>query len=243
MKNLLVLFALAISVQVFAQESALLRVNYSEGDVYEIKMIQQQSTGIQGSTDMTIMMDMEVTEVTDEVIEAESKITSIVMDVNQAGMSMSYDSSKNDDELDATGKMLKGQLSPMMSAVIRTTMDEYGNTLSTKVVPSIPSMEQFSTATTIDFPKQEVKVGSSWTSDNEQQGMKVKSTYTVTKIADGIVYLDVKGEVSGTGTGSMTGSSEIEISTGVLKNNESEIKVTTQGIEVSVVSNVSMNKK
>jgi len=243
MKKIFVLFVFAVSVQVFAQESALLRVNYNKGDVYEIKMIQQQSTGIQGGSDMTILMDMVVTEVTDETFEAESKITSINMDMNQSGMSMSYDSSKSDDELDAMGKMLKGQLSPMMSAVITSTIDKYGNTLATTVEPSIPSMEQFTNGAAINYPKEEVKVGSSWTSDNEQQGMTIKTTYTVTEITDGVVYIDIKGDVSGVGTGSMTGTSEVEISTGMAKNNTSEITVTAQGIEVSVSSDIQMTKK
>lgn len=244
MKNLLVLFILAASVQAYAQESALLRTNYSEGDVYEIKMIQKTSTGIQGGTDMTIMMDMAVTEVSDELIETKSKISSIAMDMNQGGMSMSYDSSQSDEELDATGKMLKSQLSPMMNAVIFNTMDVYGNTLKTTVEPAIPGVEEFTVGqAAINYPKEEVSVGSYWTSDNEKQGMTVKTTYTVSKIADGMVYLDIKGDVSGAGTGSMKGTSEIEISTGLAKNTDTEITIATQGIEVTVASQVQMIKK
>lgn len=244
MKNLLVAFILAASVQAYSQESAVLRVNYNEGDVYEIKMIQKQSTGIQGGTEMTMMMDMAVTEVTDEVINTESKITSINMDINQGGMSMSYDSSQSDDELDATGKMLKGQLSPMMSAVIQNTMDKYGNLLATTIEPSVPGMDQLTNGqAAINFPKEEVSVGSSWSNNNEIQGMTVKSTYTVSKIADGMVYLDMLGDVSGAGTGSMKGTSEIEISTGIAKNTDTEITVSTQGIEVTVASQMQMSKK
>jgi len=244
MKNLFVAFILAASIQTYAQESALLRVNYNEGDVYEVKTIQKTSTGIQGGTDMALIMDMAVTEVSDEVIKAESKITSINMDISQNGMSMSYDSSKSDDELDATGKMLKGQLSPMMSAVITSTIDKYGNTLATEIEPSIPGMEQFTNGqATINYPKEEVSVGSSWTSENEQQEMTITTTYTVTKIADGMVYVDIKGDVSGAGTGSMTGTSEIEISTGLAKNTETEITISAQGMEVTVASQVLMSKK
>ncbi len=244
MKNLLSLFILATSFQVFAQESALLRVNYTEGDIYTVSVIQKQSNGVQGGTDMTISMDMEIVEESDESFETESKITSIVMDMNQGGMSMSYDSSKSEDELDETGKMIKSQLSPMMNAVISSTIDIYGNTLKTSVEPAAPGMEQFTAGqAAIRYPKEEVSVGSTWTTDNESQRMNVKTTYTVTKIADGIVYLSMKGDVSGVGTGSMTGTSEIEMSTGTARNTENEITVSTQGMEVTVASQVLMTKR
>ena len=219
MKNLLIVFLLAASFQVFAQESALLRVNYNKGDVYETTVIQKQSTGIQSGTDMSIVMDTSVKNVTDELIQTESKISSIAMVANQGGMTMSYDSSKSDDELDATGKMLKSQLSPMMSAVILSTIDIYGNIIETSVEPAVPGMEQFTSAqSTINYPKEKIFVGSTWTSENENQGMKVITNYTVTNIADGLVYIDIQGDVSGVGTGSMKGKSEIEISTGIAKN-------------------------
>ncbi|WP_194850184.1 DUF6263 family protein [Nonlabens antarcticus] len=244
MKNLLLLFILATTLQAYGQESALLRTTLNEGDIYEIQMVQKQSTGIQGGTEMIMMMDMTVSDVSDELIKTESKISSMGMEVNQGGITMSYDSSKTDDELDATGKMLKSQLSPMMDAVIYNTIDIYGNTVNTTVEPAIPGTEQLTAGqASINYPKEEVSVGSSWTSDNEKQGMNVKTTYTVTKIADGVVYVDIKGDVSGMGSGSMKGTTEIEISSGLAKNTETEISVTAQGIEVTVASKIQMTKK
>jgi hypothetical protein len=193
---------------------------------------------------MTMMMVMAVTDVSEEQIKTESKISSIGMEMNQGGMSMRYASSKSDDELDATGKMLKSQLSPMMEAVIFNTMDVYGNTIKTTVEPAIAGMEQFTTGqATINYPKEKITVGSTWTSDNENQGMSVKTTYTVTKIADGIVFVDIQGDVFGAGTGSMKGTTEIEVKSGLAKNTETEITVTTQGIEVTVASQIQMTKK
>ncbi|BAO56044.1 DUF6263 family protein [Nonlabens marinus] len=244
MKNLIAVLFLAVSIQAYGQESALLRLNYNEGDTYEVKVVQKQSTGIQGGTDMTILMDMKVAEVTDDLIKTESKISSVSMDINQGGMSMTYDSTKSDEELDATGKMLKSQLSPMMNAVIYSSIDVYGNTLETTSEPAVPGIDQFTTGqAAINYPKEKVSVGSSWTTENSNQGMNVKTTYTVTKIADGMVYLDIKGDVSGAGSGSMTGESVVEISTGTAKTSDTEITVSAQGIEVTVASNVQMTKK
>ncbi len=237
------LFVLAATFQTYAQESAVLRINYTEGDVYEMKLVQNQKTGALGGTDMTIMMEMAVTEVEGDTIKTESKITSIGMDMNQGGMSMSYNSNQNDEELDATGKMLKAQLSPMMEAVIYNTMDVYGNTLKTKVEPAVPGMDQFNTGQNINYPKEEVTVGYTWTIDDETQGMKTKTTYKVVDIAGGIAYIDIEGDVSGMGTGSLSGKSQIDIETGMAKSAETEIKVAAQGVEVVIATLLTMTKK
>lgn len=244
MKKILAILFIAASIQTYAQESALLRLNLNQGDVYELKVVQKQSTGVQGGTDMTIMMDMSVTEKSEELYKTETKISSIAMDMNQGGISMSYDSSKSDEELDATGKILKSQLSPMMEAVILNTMNIYGNTLDTKVEPAIPGMEQFTSGqSSLNYPKEEISLGSTWTSDNEEQGMTVKTNYTVSKIEEGVVYLDIQGTVSGAGTGTLKGKSEIDINTGTAKMTETEISVSAQGFDVTIASQVYMIKK
>ncbi len=245
MKKLgILLFVFAASFQTFAQETALLRINYNEGDVYEVKLVQKQSTGAVGGTDMTMLMDMTVTGVEGETFTTASKITSIAMDMNQAGMTMSYNSATDPEELDATGQMLKAQLDPMMEAVISNTIDIYGNTLDTTVEPAVAGMEQFNTGqNSLSFPKEEVSAGSSWTTENEVQGMTVKTTYTVNKIENGLVYVDITGDVSGMGTGKMTGSSIIDSASGLSKNTTTELTIEAQGMQVTVASEIEMSKK
>ncbi|AZQ42788.1 DUF6263 family protein [Nonlabens ponticola] len=243
MKKLLLLAFIAITAQTYAQESVLLRTNYNEGDVYTASVVQKQIIGMDGSTDMTILMEMEVTDVAQDTIKTASKITSIDMKMNQGGMVMNYNSDMDEEDLDQTGKMMKTQFDPMMEAVIYSSLDRYGNTLSTKADPALPGMDQFTSGqSSIDFPKEEVSVGSSWTTENTNQGMNVKTTYTVTKIEDGKVYVDLNGVVSGAGTGELKGTADIDIATGAT-NNDSEIVVTAQGMQVTVISTMEMSKQ
>ena len=162
----------------------------------------------------------------------------------QGGMTMSYDSNKNDEELDQMGQMLKSQFAPMMEAVIYNTLDYQGNVIDTKLDPAIPGMEQMTNRSmnAINFPKEKVSVGTSWTSENENQGMKMTMNYTVSSISDGFVTLDVSGNMSGAGTGSIKGKSTIDISSGISNNSEIEITIAAQGMNITGSTKITISK-
>jgi hypothetical protein len=163
----------------------------------------------------------------------------------QGGMTMSYDSDKNDEELDQMGQMLKSQFEPMMEAIIYNTLDYQGNMIDTKLDPAIPGMEQMTNRAmnAINYPKEKVSVGSSWTSENENQGMKMTMNYTVSSIAGGVVTLDVSGDMSGAvGTGTINGKTTIDISTGISKNSETEMTITAQGMNITGTTKVTVSK-
>jgi hypothetical protein len=242
MKKLLLLFVLSISAHAYAQESVLLRTNYSEGDVFDISVVQKQIVGMSGSNDMTITMEMEVTDIEQDTITTESKITSIDMKMNQGGMVMNFNSNQDESELDQTGKLLKQQFDPMMNATIYSKADVYGNVIETKAEPTFQGVDQFSGQTSMDFPKEAVSVGSTWTTENVNQGMTVKTTYMVTDITNGIVALEMKGDVSGAGTGELKGTSSIDVATGIASTN-TEIVVTAQGMQITIVSQTNMTKQ
>ena len=48
---------------------------------------------------------------------------------------MSFDSSKSDDELDATGKMMKTQMGPMLEAVIYSNVTTLGEASVVSIEP------------------------------------------------------------------------------------------------------------
>ena len=244
MKRIFIALFVLVTVAASAQKSVLLRANYNSGDTYEMTMEQKQNMGAQGGINMTVTMSMKVGEVTKDEIKTETQITAIKMDALQGGLNMSYDSSKSDDELDDTGKALKAQMAPMMKSAIITNIDKLGKTLSVKVEPENPSMSQFSDqSSSITFPEEKVSVGFSWSSEDENMGMKLKTVYTVTKIENGTVYIDLSGSVSGMGEGSITGKTEIEIKTGIQKMLENEVTVKAMGQEVSVSTKMTMIKK
>ena len=244
MKKVLIALLVITSITTTAQESVLLRLNYTKGDSFLVTTESNQNMGSQGGMNMKMTMGMIVADVVEDNIKTESQITSIVMDMMQGGMTMSYDSNKNDEELDQMGQMLKSQFAPMMKSVIYNTLDSQGNVIDTKLDPAIPGMEQMTNRAmnTINYPKEKVSVGSSWTSENENQGMKMTTKYTVSSIADGFVTLDLSGDMSGVGTGTIKGKSTVEISSGMSINSEIEITIATQGMNITGTTKTTVSK-
>ena len=204
----------------------------------------KQGMGAQGGVNMKMNMGMIVSEVSGDNVKTESKILSVVLDMMQGGMAMSYDSNKKDEELDQMGQMLKSQFDPMMNSIIYNSYDKLGNITETKVEPSVPGMNQLTEASgSVIYPNEKISVGSSWSSNKDNQGMKTTTTYTVSQIKDGIVYLDITGNVSGAAaSGSVKGSSEIEVSTGLAKKTSIEVAISNQGMDITINSNITMTK-
>ena len=243
MKKGILLTLLMMAFAATAQESVLLRLNYNKGDNYVTSIELKQSMGAQGGMNMTMFMNSNVSSVNDQSIMLESKVESVVMNMNQGGMVMDYDSNKSSEELDQMGQMMKSQFDPILKATIYNSVDRYGNVLEVKVEPSLPRMEQFTGGqNAINFPEEEVSIGSSWESESENQGMKIVTKYTVTNIADGMISLNIAGDVSGIGTGTLNGKSTVEISSGVQTNATIEMNLSAQGIEMNLITTSTMKK-
>ena len=245
MKRILIALLVITSIAVSAQESVLLRLNYTEGDSYLMTVESKQGMGAQGGVNMKMNMGMIVSEVSGDNVKTESKILSVALDMMQGGMAMSYDSNKKDEELDQMGQMLKSQFDPMMNSIIYNSYDKLGNITETKVEPSVPGMNQLTEGSgSVIYPNEKISVGSSWSSNKDNLGTKTTTTYTVSQIKDGIVYLDITGDVSGAEgvDGAVKGSSEIEVSTGLAKKTSIEIAISNQGMDITINSNITMTK-
>ena len=245
MKRILIALLVITSIAVSAQESVLLRLNYTKGDSYLMTVESKQGMGAQGGVNMKINMGVIVSEVSGDNVKTESKILSVAVDMMQGGMAMSYDSNKKDEELDQMGQMLKSQFDPMMNSIIYNSYDKLGNITETKVEPSVPGMNQLTEGSgSVIYPNEKISVGSSWSSNKGNQGMKTTTTYTVSQIKDGIVYLDITGNVSGAEgvDGAVKGSSEIEVSTGLAKKTSIEVAILNQGMDITINSNITMTK-
>jgi hypothetical protein len=116
--------------------------------------------------------------------------------------------------------------------------------IDTKLDPAIPGMEQITNRSmnTINYPKEKISIGSSWTSENENQGMKMTTKYTVSSIADGLVTLDVSGDMNGAGTGTIKGKTTVEISSGISNSSETEITIATQGMNITGTTKTTISK-
>ena len=245
MKRILIALLVITSIAVSAQESVLLRLNYTKGDSYLMTVETKQGMGAQGGVNMKMNMGVIVSEVSGDNVKTESKILSVALDMMQGGMAMSYDSNKKDEELDQMGQMLKSQFDPMMNSIIYNSYDKLGNITETKVEPSVPGMNQLTEGSgSVIYPNEKISVGSSWSSNKDNQGMKTTTTYTVSQIKDGIVYLDITGNVSGAEGlgGAVKGSSEIEVSTGLAKKTSIEVAISNQGMDITINSNITMTK-
>jgi hypothetical protein len=243
MKKLLFLFVLVTAINATSQESVLLRANYKKGDVLEVKMEQSQNMGAKGGVDMKMSMDMVVTSKDGDMLTTESKIKSINMNMLQGGMAMSYDSSMKDDDLDEMGKMMKQQFDPMMKSTIIAKVNSQGEILETKVEPSNPAMDQIiAQAKGVIYPNEEVLVGTSWSDVTSQQGMSVTSIYTVSKIENGKVYINITGAVTGMGEGDIKGDLVVDIETGIQDSASSEMAVNAGGMDMKISTKTTTTK-
>ena len=243
MKKLLFLFVLVTAINATSQESVLLRANYKKGDVLEVKMEQSQNMGAKGGVDMKMSMDMVVTSKDGDMLTTESKIKSINMNMLQGGMAMSYDSSMKDDDLDEMGKMMKQQFDPMMKSTIIAKVNSQGEILETKVEPSNPAMDQIiAQAKGVIYPNEEVLVGTSWSDVASQQGMSVTSIYTVSKIENGKVYINITGSVTGMGEGDIKGDLVVDIETGIQDSASSEMAVNAGGMDMKISTKTTTTK-
>jgi hypothetical protein len=244
MKKLLFLFVFATALNLTSQESILLRANYKKGDVLEVKMEQSQNMGAKGGLDMKMSMDMIVTSKDGDIITTESKIKSINMNMLQGGMAMSYDSSMKDEDLDEAGKMMKQQFDPMMKSTIVAKMNTEGKILETKVEPSNPAMDQLTKqAKGVEYPIEEVTVGASWSDESSQQGMNVKTIYTVSKIENGKVYIAITGEVTGVGEGDVKGNLVVDIETGIQDTANLEMAINAGGEYMKISTKMTTMKR
>ncbi len=217
MKNIFTLLLLAVTTWSFAQDSALLRLTYNKGDKYVMQMDMKQNMG-EGAMimDMYIEMPMEVIDVNDGIYHTEMRFKNIKMNMEQSGMKINYDSNLKEEDLDEKAKMMSTQMKPMLETVLAAKTNVYGEVLEMKMVKGSGNADQFTSQTqSITYPKEAVSVGYSWNVEKDNNGMKMNTTYTVKSINDKEVIIDVKGDITGASSGSLTGVMNIDKASGV----------------------------
>ena len=241
MKKLFILFLVVSSTISVAQESVVLRVKQKKGDKFLMKMNQTMTSTAMMMTN-NMVMTMEVLDSEKDIFTSEIKITKVAMDMMQGTMQMSYDSSKENDDLDEMGQMLKTQIDPLLKVVISTKTNKFGEVLEVVVEPAIQGTEQFKNQNNVSFPKEPLKVGDTWTNDNEAQGMKTTIEYKVIKITKDSVSLTANGTISGAGTGTLKGTFEIDRNTGLTLKSVIDSDINAQGQSMKVGAEITMEK-
>lgn len=242
MKKLVIALLFLGTTVTMAQEKVLLRVNYKKGAKYALKMSQNINSPAMMMNN-TMGMEMEVTANNAAGFQTKTKITKMVMDMMQGGMQISYDSTTKEEDLDQMGKMMKAQVDPMLKVVVTSTVDKLGKTTNVQVEPAnVPNADQFKNQSSIQYPKQAVKVGDTWTNEVEAQGMKTKMIYKVEKITKDEVTLSANGTITGMGTGTSKGNFVIDRKTGIAKKSTVKSEVKTSGQDMKVAVDVTMTK-
>jgi hypothetical protein len=244
MKKLLILFVMAFAINVGAQESALLRLNYKKGDSYIMNTKMSQDMGAMMSMDMNMILKQDITSVDGDTYVSEMKITQMTMDMSQGGNNMSYDSSKSDEELDAGGKMMKSQMGPMLQAVITVKGNSMGEISETTVEPNIPGAEDLAKqSSNVVFPENAVRVGDTWTMTKSVQGMDMNFVYKVKSITKEVVLLGVSGSVGGMAEGTIAGDVKVDRNSGVPLNSTINMNMTIQGQVMITEMTATMTKQ
>ena len=244
MKKLLILFLVISANLSLAQDAALLRLNYEKGATYDVEMNISQEMGTVMSMGMLINMDIKVLDVNGDTYDSEMKFTKMTMDMLQGGQAMSFDSTKSDEELDETGKMMKAQMGPMLSALISAKGNNLGEILEVKVEPSIPGVEDMAKqSSNVVYPTEAVSVGSTWTMTKEEKGMKMDFLYTVKSISSDKIVLDLSGDVSGMATGKISGNMNIDKASGIPENSTIDMNMSVSGQELKSTIKMTMVKK
>lgn len=244
MKNMLLLFLATFVLATTAQEKVTLRYNFKEGDVYEIKMTMKQEVGSFMAQTTEIIMTQKTVSASDDLITVESSIDKMKMDIIQGTNAVSYDSSKSDDELDETGKMMKEQVGPFLTVTMTSKMNGLGEIKDVVVEPKIPGVEEMTKQTSsIIYPKEALQVGNNWEMTNSEGGMEFKMIYTVKEITSDNVQLVISGNVTGAASGSINGKMTIERDSGVPASSEIEMLMDIQGQQMITKVEGSYTKK
>ena len=231
MKKIFTILLLTITMLSNAQESVLLRINYKKGAEYLTKMSMNNDLGAMGFMGMNMDMHIKVIDVKDAKFYTEMSFKKITMDVMQGGMTMSYDSSKKEEELDQMGKMLQAQIGPMLGILVASKTDIYGIITDVQVEPEIPNSDQFTNQTNnVVYPKNRLKVGDSWTAEKDEKGMKMNFVYTVKSITKENVMIDITGTVSN--GGKVTGNMKIDRNIGIPTFFEMDMDIMANGQKI-----------
>jgi hypothetical protein len=72
--------------------------------------------------------------------------------------------------------------------------------------------------------------------------MNVQTTYTVAKIENGKVYIDITGVVTGMGEGDVTGNLLVDVETGIQDTANLEMAISAGGIDMKISTKTTTTK-
>lgn len=273
-KSFIGLYAALLSVAIFlpscnsskelSTQEAVLRLNLNKGDVYASVM--NMDMDMKGMGDMKMKMDIkssyEASDVSNgDIITLNTTIDKIGMEMNSAMANMKYDSENptTDDPMqvemhktmkDLIGVVMPAKINNMGKVVEAPNMDEIFKDSALKDQAS--SMNQGFEQAFIPFPKEAVKVGTTWNNEIVVQGqmpMSSNITYTVKEITPSQVTLNMTSvlktldsSATGKGGGTMTGELTLDRATGMVLQSDAvqDMKLSVMGMDMDMKSIIKM---
>lgn len=244
MKKLLSILLLFTCTLVFSQEKVLLRLNYETGDTYEIKTVLNQNMGEMMKMDMSMYMNLKVTDVKDDNIVTQATFSHVTMNMESMGQKMGYDSNTKESEMDPFALGAHSEMKKLLESVLIIENDKLGNVKNTELKSGMADISAFKdNMSGMVYPKEAVEVGTKWTAIKEQQGMNLESTYEVVSITDDTVELEITGKITGASKGTLDGKSSIEKDTGNLSKSEINMSFSIEGQDVKSKIIITSEKK
>lgn len=240
----LILIGLAM-ISFTAKDGITLRLKPQQGKTYNVTskanmmtMMEVQGQTMNMSQNMETRQSFTATKVTDAQSDIETQVEAIKMSISQMGMKFEYDS----ENPEKTSPMLAGQtkeLEKTLKKPVNVTYDALG-----KLVGDSIKLENSQLGNVIvEFPENELTVGSKWNNNKTQQisgnEIKINLEYTVTAISKKSVDVSFVGNIESTDvTGTYNGTASIDPQTGLTMNSTTKtnisMTVTEQGLSIPV---------
>jgi len=231
------LFLLVATISLSAQESTLLRYNFKKGDKYLLEMSLKQDMASMMNMDLGFKMMMESNGKVGDNYKIIYSFERMVMKMIAAGNEVNFDSDEKEENMGEEEKKMKAEMAPFFEMLMHQTINKYGKVIGMKIEPDVKGANQFfsqSQLMSMEYPKEQVKVGSEWSHSQSISGMEMKGTYIVKKITKDKVFADFLGNMSSTIEGKITGTAEVSRSSGMILDMTLDMNISTGGMDMTM---------
>jgi hypothetical protein len=238
-----------ITTGLFAQNNSSLNLKKGQKYLVENKVSTKSSTEMQGqqmeaNADVTSTYSIEVKDLVDNNYSLTNTVTGVKMNMTQMGQEMNFDSEKKEDIDGPIGSALKEYINQPKKVV----MDKSGKLIPQKtddttqetnmVAKQLGNFEATGYGADMAFESlpQNVKVGSTWTSKTDNEGISKSTTFIVKEVNGNIATIALTGnmasdtkmenqgmEITTKTTGKFSGEEKVDITTGVIQTNTSTV--------------------
>ena len=198
-----------ITTGLFAQNNSSLNLKKGQKYLVENKVSTKSSTEMQGqqmeaNADVTSTYSIEVKDLVDNNYSLTNTVTGVKMNMTQMGQEMNFDSEKKEDIDGPIGSALKEYINQPKKVV----MDKSGKLIPQKtddttqetnmVAKQLGNFEATGYGADMAFESlpQNVKVGSTWTSKTDNEGISKSTTFMVKEINGNIATIALTGDMA-----------------------------------------------